>query len=82
MVESTSFTGADLRKMRLRLKMSQAAFGTAIGVHENTIARYEQNPHLDLGKTVRLAIAAAIHDLKPWFGTLDGLMADQEEDDE
>ena len=44
MTESTSFTGADLRKMRLRLKMSQAAFGTAIGVHENTIARYEQNP--------------------------------------
>lgn len=81
-MEEPSFTGADLRKMRLRLRMSQDAFGRAIGIHSNTIMKWEQQANLDLGKTVRLAIAAAIHDLKPWYGTLEGFTETEDEDEE
>lgn len=78
----TSFTGADLRKMRNRLDMSQAAFGEAIGIHANTINTWEQKPNLGLSKVVRLAIAAAVHGLPPYYGALGGFDAPEPEEEE
>lgn len=77
-----TFTGADLRKMRMNFKMSQKEFGEAIGIHSNTIINWEQKPHLEIQKTVRLAISAALFGLPPYFTGMHGFFEEKKDEDE
>lgn len=48
-------TGKELRRARIRLKMTQAEVAEALGLHENTIARIERG-ELPVVKTTELAV--------------------------
>ena len=48
-------TGKELRRARLRLKLTQAQLGEALGLHENTIARIERD-ELPVVKQTELAV--------------------------
>ncbi len=48
-------TGKELRRARLRLKLTQAQLGEALGLHENTIARIERG-ELPVVKQTELAV--------------------------
>jgi DNA-binding XRE family transcriptional regulator len=48
-------TGKELKRARLRLKMSQAKLGGAIELHKNTVARMERG-ELRIMKQTELAV--------------------------
>ena len=48
-------TGKELRRARLRLKLTQAELGDALELHKNTVARMERG-ELPVVKTTELAV--------------------------
>jgi DNA-binding XRE family transcriptional regulator len=48
-------TRQELRRARLKLKMSQAKLGEALGLHKNTVARIERG-ELPIVKTTELSV--------------------------
>jgi DNA-binding transcriptional regulator YiaG len=61
-VYNSDVTGSELRRLRRRLKLSQARFADLMGVTANTVARWERDemrmrPAID--RLVRLTVAEA-----------------------
>ncbi len=50
-----TMTGADIRRSRRRLKLTQEHLGAALGLHWNTIARIERG-ELPVVRTTELAV--------------------------
>ena len=48
-------TGEELRRARLRLKMTQAQLGAEMDMHKNTVARLERG-ELPIVKTTELSV--------------------------
>ncbi len=48
-------TGRQLRRVRTALKLSQVAFAEQLGIHPNTLARYEREELIVAEPVARLA---------------------------
>ena len=59
-------TGTELVALRTRLKLTQVAFAERLGVHANTLARYERDEIAIPEPVARLAQILARTPSSPW----------------
>jgi transcriptional regulator with XRE-family HTH domain len=53
--------GGEIRRLRIEQGKSQDELGTAVGIHRNTLSRYENGTDIPVMLFVRLCVALGTH---------------------